>query len=424
VAGTILERAGEWKFPSVAGIITAQTMRSDGTILDQPGYDPTTRLLLVNPPQMKTIPDEPTEDEARAALELLESLLAEFPLVDDVSKSVALSTLITPVVRGGFSVAPMHIADAPVAGSGKSYLFDTAAVIAIGQPMPVIAAGCDEEELEKRLGAALLAGHPLITIDNVNGTLMSDALCQIIERPRPQVRILGKSELIDVETRGTTLFANGNNISVFGDLCRRVVRTRLDPKMENPELKTFKGNPVATVLADRGAYIAAALTVCRAYIVAGRPHLAPRLASFEGWSDTVRSALIWLGKHDPISSMEASRAEDPERTRLRALLMAWVHAFGTGEANSITAKQVIERSQKMHLTNLDAPVLELPELSAAIHAVAGGGGRQLDSVTLGQWLGRHKNRVMDAMWFAQDTRPKDAIKWYVEGRAPDTAGPG
>jgi putative DNA primase/helicase len=249
-------------------------------------------------------------------------------------------------------------------------------------------------------------------------------MCQIIERPRPQVRILGKSELIDVETRGTTLFANGNNICVSGDLCRRVVRTRLDPKMERPELKTFKGNPVATVLADRGAYIAAALTVCRAYIVAGRPHLAPRLASFEGWSDTVRSALIWLGKHDPISSMEAFRAEDPERTRLRALLTAWVHAFGTGKANSVTAKQVIERSQKMHLTNLGAPVLESPELSAAVHAVAGGGGRTPDSVTLGQWLGRHKNRFIDAMWFAQDTSPKDAIKWYVEGRAPDTAGPG
>ena len=419
VADTILARAGEWKFPSVAGIITAQTMRPDGTILQHPGYDPTTRLLLVNPPQMKPIPDEPSEDQARAALNLLEGLLTEFPLVDDVAKSVALSTLITPVVRGAFSVAPMHIADAPVAGSGKSYLFDTAAVIAIGQPMPVIAAGCDDEELEKRLGAALLAGHPLITIDNVKRVLESDALCHIIERPRPLVRILGKSELIDVETRGTTLFANGNNICVSGDLCRRVVRTRLDPKMEHPELKTFKGNPVATVLADRGAYIAAALTVCRAYIVAGRPHLAPRLASFEGWSDTVRSALIWLGKRDPIFSMKASRAEDPERTPLRALLTAWVHAFGTGKANSVTAKQVIERSQKMHSTSVDVPVLEFPELSAAVHAVAGGGGRQPDSVTLGQWLGRHKNQMIEGMWFAQDTSPKDAIKWYVETVDPN-----
>ena len=181
--------------------------------------------------------------------------------------------------------------------------------------------------------------------------------------------------------------------------------------MENPELKTFKGNPVATILADRGAYIAAALTVCRAYIVAGRPRLAPRLASFEGWSDTVRSALIWLGKHDPISSMAASRAEDPERTPLRALLTAWVHAFGTGKANSVTAKQLIER---MHLTSQAAQVLVMPGLNAAVHAVAGGGGRQLDPVTLGQWLGRHKDRIIGGMRFAQDTSPKDAIKWYVD----------
>jgi hypothetical protein len=201
---------------------------------------------------------------------------------------------------------------------------------------------------------------------------------------------------------------------VFGDLCRRVVRTRLDPKIENPELRTFKGNPVATVLADRGAYIAAALTVCRAYIVAGRPHLAPRLASFEGWSDTVRSGLIWLGKQDPISSMGASRAEDPGRTLLRALLTAWVHAFGTGKANSVTAKQVI-----LHLTRLDVPVLELRELCAAVHAVAGGDGRTPDPVTLGQWLGRHKNRIVEGMWFAQDTSPKDAIKWYVDTYSPD-----
>jgi putative DNA primase/helicase len=94
-------------------------MRPDGTILQQPGYDPTTRLLLVNPPQMKPIPDEPSEDQARAALDLLEGLLTEFPLVDDVAKSVALSTLITPVVRGAFPSTPMHIADAPVAPPKK-----------------------------------------------------------------------------------------------------------------------------------------------------------------------------------------------------------------------------------------------------------------------------------------------------------------
>ena len=40
-------------------------------------------------------------------------------------------------------------------------------------------------------------------------------------------------------------------------------------------------------------------------------------------------------------------------------------------------------------------------------------------MTLGQWLGRHKDRIIEGMWFAQDTSPKDAIKWYVETVDPD-----
>ena len=77
------------------------------------------------------------------------------------------------------------------------------------------------------------------------------------------------------------------------------------------------------MLKDRGKYIAAALTICRAYFVAGSPDKAARLASFEGWSDTVRSALIWLGKADPVKSIEASRAEDPERLELMNMMDAW-----------------------------------------------------------------------------------------------------
>jgi hypothetical protein len=61
----------------------------------------------------------------------------------------------------------------------------------------------------------------------------------------------------------------------------------------------------------------------------------------------------------------------------------------------------------------------MPGLSDAVHAMACGKSGQLDSVTLGQWLGRHKNRIVEGMWFAQDASPKDAIKWYVE---TDTSG--
>ena len=315
IAATILARAGDWKFPAIAGVISTPTMRPDGSLLTEPGFDTATRLLLVAPPPMPPIPERPTQDDALAALARLEELLSEFPFVDDSAKAVALSAHDYASGARGIPGGADACCRAPTSGSGKSYLWDIVAAIVIGQLMPVMAAGRTEEETEKRLGAALVAAQPLISIDNVNGELGGDALCQVIERPNLKIRILGKTEQVQIEARGTSTFASGNNIVIVGDVCRRVITTTLDPQLERPELREFRSNPVATVLADRGAYIAACLTICRAYIVAGRPAPARKLASFEGWSDTVRSALIWLGKADCINSMETSREEDPERRR-------------------------------------------------------------------------------------------------------------
>jgi hypothetical protein len=82
------------------------------------------------------------------------------------------------------------------------------------------------------------------------------------------------------------------------------------------------------ILLDRGRVIAAALTIVRAYICAGCPSPAPRLASFEEWSDTVRSALIWLGCADPVETMELARAEDQTRETLELFMTACRERYG------------------------------------------------------------------------------------------------
>jgi putative DNA primase/helicase len=399
IAKTILGRAGEWHFPVIVGVVTTPTMRPDGSLLTRPGYDPETQLLLVGPPEMPTIPPNPSRQDALESLASLEGLLTEFPLADDVSKSVALSALITPVARGAFPVAPMHVCTAPAAGSGKSYLLDVAASIAIGQLMPVMAAGRNEEETEKRLGAALMAGQPLISIDNVTNGLGGDALCIAIERSSVRMRILGLSENARVEARGTTFFATGNNITVLGDMCRRVVTSVLDPEIERPELRMFRKDPVAMVMSDRGAYVAAALTICRAYVAAGRPQPAKRLASFEGWSDTVRSALVWLGKADPVASMERARELDPHTVELRAMLEAWSGAVGMGAQHSCTCAQAIDTADNN------------PEFLEALETVT---KQKLTAGSLGAWLQRRRGTVVDRKRFAVESNKKGGSKWWVE----------
>jgi hypothetical protein len=407
VAQTLLSRTGEWGFRALTALIATQTMRQDGTILDRPGFDPATRLVLMAPPSMPAIPDAPTRRDAERALALLESLLTEFPFVDEPSRSVALSGLITPVVRGAFPVSPGHAATASTPGTGKSYLWDVAAAICIGQPMPVMAAGRTEEESEKRLGAAVIAGQPVIALDNVNGGIGGDALCQIIERPVVDVRILGRSELARVESRSTVYFT-GNNLQIVGDATRRILLARLDANMERPELRQFGGNPVATVLADRGRYVAAALTVLRAYVAAGSPGRARRLASFEGWSDTVRSALIWLGRADPVATMEVARAEDPLMALLRAVLGSWAAHFGTGRAAWRTAADVLHVAEGFDAADT------FPALKEAVLAVASNRGRP-DARTFGRWLSRHRGRIVDGLRLEGEVDAHGhAARWWVD----------
>jgi len=89
IAQTILARAGEWKFPVIVGVITTPTMRPDGTLLTEAGFDPATQLLLVGPPAMPPIPASPTMEDAKRALRKVEDLLFEFPFAEDeVSKAV------------------------------------------------------------------------------------------------------------------------------------------------------------------------------------------------------------------------------------------------------------------------------------------------------------------------------------------------
>ena len=58
----LLTRYGDWKFQAIAGVISTPTLRPDGTILSEPGYDPATQLLLIDPPPMPVIPEQPTKD--------------------------------------------------------------------------------------------------------------------------------------------------------------------------------------------------------------------------------------------------------------------------------------------------------------------------------------------------------------------------
>lgn len=410
IVAEMLGRRDAYPFPDISGIITTPTLRPDGSLLSEAGYDESTGFLLIEPPKLPPIPDHPTRRDAQEALKLLTDLLTEFPFVNEDARATALSAIITPVARGGFSVAPMHAARAPAAGTGKSYLWDLVSLIATGRLMPVMTLGKDEEETRKQLDAALLAGNPIISIDNVNGMLSGDRLNQTITQTTVEIRPLGKSELARVDTRGVSVYCTGNNISFKGDLNRRTVTSNLNPNVERPELREFRGNPVKAILRDRGLYVAACLTICRAHLMA-KPGNAKPLASFDGWSDTVRSALIWLGCGDPVATQDVAREEDLSLVVRRELYTAWAQVMGVGKVNAMTMSKFLERVNE---TDASTRELRWPDLFNTVRSASGSRRDNIDQTRFGYYLRDNNNTIVGDFKLMSEPNRMKTKEWWIE----------
>jgi putative DNA primase/helicase len=415
----VLSRASP-RFAELVGVIETPTLRPDGTVLAQPGYDPATGLMLFDPPPMPSIPERPTRGEAETALATLDSLLEEFPFVDAASRSVALSALITPVVRAAMEFAPLHEVVAPEAGTGKSFLINLAAAIATGRLCPVLGAAAtnqgdqlDRAELDKKLTGALLAGQALIFIDNVVGSLGSSLLCQMLTQSRVQVRIFGDNSR-NPEVRNTaTVFTNGNNMEVEGDLVRRTIRCGLDAQMENPWTRTFKADPHKTIMDDRGRFVAAALTLVRAHLIAGAPgaeRLSPFLG-FDDWSRLVRGALVWLGRADPVASQEALQVTDPKVTVLDELMEAWAEGLSGSEHGKPTVPhgwRTVKELTDRNFTDRFDKVLREVTRSREFESIS--------TVKVGMLFKKNANRVRRGMRIvAQHDSHTKVTRWQLLG---------
>jgi Bifunctional DNA primase/polymerase, N-terminal len=404
----LLASERRWRFPHVNGIITTPTLRPDGSLLTDPGYDSETELYLLPGFQIPPIPEHPTKDQALAELKLLIDLLSEFSFKriggepeKRLNRSVALSGLLTPLVRGSLPTAPLHLIRAHMAGTGKSYLVDTAAVIATGRLCPVITALKGVEETEKRLGAIILSGIPMVSLDNCAHDIEGEFLCQITERPVVKVRILGRSETPDCEVH-TAVYATGNNIALKGDMVRRGLVCNLETLDERPELRRFNRNTLRQAGANRATYVAAGLTIMRAYLAAGAPEMCGPFGSYAEWSTMVRSPLVWLGEPDPVASIDTTQAEDPELADLRELGEWWLGELKLDE-DYLSARlgEIAHEVPQGFNTN---PLKDL------LMRIAGDKDNNISTKRLGEWLRCNSGRVV---------RLSDGRRyWLIRKQAP------
>jgi RepB DNA-primase from phage plasmid len=398
----VMSHERRWAFPRISGVITTPTLRADGSLLSASGYDPQTELYLRSGIVLPPIPAHPSKEEARAALTILKSLFVEFSFKDRASDlSVALSGLLTALLRGSLPTAPVYLVRGDTPGVGKSYLVDTISVVATGGLCPVITASHSSEETEKRLGAVLLSGSAIVSLDNLSRDLEGDLLCQVAERPTVRIRVLGRSEMPLCEVH-TAMFATGNNVGFAGDMVRRGLVINLEALSERPETRDFQRNVVEEMHAGRAAYVAAALTIVRAYLVAGAPEVTGPFGSYAAWSTMVRSPLMWLGEPDPVVSMEESREEDAELTAIREFFALWptYMLMATPLAPHVyTVARMVEIACDQKPGDFNSSDLKLFFLKVAPTRGEISPGR------LGLWLKRISGRIVDGLRLVKGKDP-------------------
>lgn len=417
LANALLARSDKWEFPILRGIIEAPTLRNDGTLITEPGYDESSGLLLAtNGVRYPPIGDNPTREDALRALAMLKRPFKDFPFVGDdsgvgksPSQSVILSAVLTTLVRRTLPSAPLHATDAPTPGTGKSLMLDVVSLIAIGRQSAAISQGANEEEDQKRLFSLLLQGDAICMIDNVTRPIEGNALCSILTQPIWQSRVLSESRNVAVSTN-VTFLASGNNLRFNGDMTRRAIVCRIDARTEHPERRRFDIDLKAVVPKRRGKLVAAGLTVLRAYIVAGRPgakDLEP-FGGFEEWSNLVRGSLVWLGEPDPCQTREFILQDDPDRADLFVLMQAMT-ALGTEPK---TARELIAAgTDAAHSENADTA------LQDAIEAVA----KNATPKSLGNYLRGKEGRIVGGLQLQGQANKKTKVWRYrirkADGRA-------
>lgn len=407
IAGAV-ESAGSWPgIRPIAGITETPIIRDDGTCFDSAGYDEVTDLLFEPSVGFPPLLANPDQDAAREAARMILEVVGDFPFATQGGWAAWLASVLTLLARNLIAgPTPLFLVTANVPGSGKSKLCDLAATIATGRDMARTVYPEADEEMAKQLLAVALEGRPTILFDNrdagesVGGAALDLALTSESIRGRR----LGHTEMLEVPFKAV-IFATGNNLDLGGDALRRTVPIRLESKESRPEEReSFKisGDLLAYVRSRRGELAIAALTIIRAFLVAGRPQASLTPMDYPAWSGLIRQAVFWSTGTDPCEGRGELHEHDTRQAEIEAIVLGWGSLCESAAKYSMTARTAIG------LIESD------PIRFEGLHDALADNQGQLTARGVGDRLRRHKNRPTRVGVLKCATNRDKVAEWRVE----------
>ncbi len=410
VSKAILGRFDWPRLPRLEGVVEGPVLRSDGSVLQTPGYDPTSGLYLAPQIDFEAVPEMPTADQCEEALLSITEAVCDFPFASEAHFAGWLAALLTPLARFAFvGPSPVNLVDANVRGAGKSLLADVCHLIVTGRPAPRMPYARDESELRKEITSIALKARQLVVIDNVTGAFGSPTLDLACTATSWADRLLGQN--VDLELPlAITWYVTGNNIELTGDMPRRCLHIRLESPEEKPEHRGGFRHPRLSewLIAERPRLLPAALTLLTGYHHAGRPdqQLKP-WGSFEGWSDLVRNTVAWLGLPDPASINQDVAATVNPRGAAEARLLAGLEEVLPSLGGAATVRQIL-RTLEDNALQYETLRSALEDLVPRLRA-----GELPTPVKLGSILRSIRGRRLDGRCLHTGEKTRQGIAWSV-----------
>ena len=356
---------------------------TDGQLVTHVGYDKVSRRYGAFDPAAFVL-GPPTKEAAHEALKELLRLLTEFSFVTDSDRSAALCAIFTAVTRPSLPHAPAFHVQAPVFGSGKTYLCELIGAFAGPKANTKLSYPTTSEEATKALLSVLLTAPSVVEFDDMDTDwIPHGTVKRMLTSEQISDRVLGVSKVATVSTR-TLFLGSGNNVGPVRDLLRRVLPIHLDARTATPATIRYDGAPVEKVRRDRAYYVSLVLTIITAWQAAGAPKAdVPSIASYSGaWSQYCRHPLLWLGQPDPATALLDQLQDDPDGEALHVLMCAWHAAFGSRQ---VTVRALVQKAYG-DADLLDAisqfPVMERDKINPG---------------KLGWLLKKHSNRIVQGL---------------------------
>jgi putative DNA primase/helicase len=401
---------GEWGgVRPLVSVATSPSLKPDGTVLQTPGYDADTAILLWPREAYASVGEAPTLDDARGALDALREVVCDFPFARPEHESAWIAGVLTMLARPAIDgPCPLFCVDATTRGTGKSRLVDAAVRLAHGQDAARTSLPEDDDEMRKRISALMLEGDPAVCLDNVVRTIALPSLDAVLTATVWKDRMLGSTATLNAPARAVW-WTTGNNIALGGDLSRRTLHVRLESPLENPEERTGFKHPdlLRWVDSERKRLVGAALTLLRAYTLAGMPYQGGLWGSFESWSRLIPGALVWAGTSDPLLARASAEPSMDDDKRSLSLLIDGLRKLcpivrADQPARAMSAKSILDalypdRDPRDGPQEPDG----YDQLRDAIEQETRcPTGRKPEARRLGKWLQRVRGRVVDG-WLIQ-----------------------